>query len=119
MNRLQYAHTSTLVGYFGLLVLILAWNTWLSPPSVLPVALVLIMFAGPLLLPLRGLLHGKLYTYKWVNFLAMFYFVHGVVEAYSNPPERLLAILEVIFSVVFFLGSVFYTRYYADKTTSP
>lgn len=111
MAKLQYARNATLGGYFGLLVLVLAWNAWLSPPVALPVALVLIMFAGPLLLPLRGLLHDKLYTYKWVNFLAIFYFVHGVVEAYSNPTDRVLALLEVLFSVMFFMGSVYYVKY--------
>ncbi|MFP4160578.1 MAG: DUF2069 domain-containing protein, partial [Ectothiorhodospira sp.] len=48
----------TLGGLFGLLLLILMETLWISPPERLPRALVLAVLALPLLLPLRGLLHG-------------------------------------------------------------
>ncbi|MBL8247941.1 MAG: DUF2069 domain-containing protein, partial [Candidatus Competibacter sp.] len=47
-----------LTGYFGLFWLLLFWFAWLEPPDRAPVALVLILLVGPLLFPLRGLLHG-------------------------------------------------------------
>jgi uncharacterized membrane protein len=40
----------------------------------------------------------------------MLYFVHGSIEAYSNPDERLYASLEVLFSLMLFLGAVGYVR---------
>jgi uncharacterized membrane protein len=40
----------------------------------------------------------------------MLYFVHGAVETYSNSDERLVASLEVIFSLMLFLGAVGYVR---------
>ena len=35
-----------------------------------------------LLLPLRGILHGRPYTHAWTGYLCMLYFSHGTVEAY-------------------------------------
>ena len=51
-----------LTGYFGLFGVLLLWYAWLEPSSRLPTALVLILLVGPLLMPLRGLLHGRPYT---------------------------------------------------------
>lgn len=110
MNWLQFTRVLALIGYFGLLVLLLLWNTWLAPSKYFPVALVLIVMVGPLLLPLRGLLHARAYTHAWTSFLALFYFTHGVGEAYSNPAERLYGWLEILFSVALFLGAIFYVR---------
>ncbi|UCE90718.1 MAG: DUF2069 domain-containing protein [Pseudomonadota bacterium] len=88
----------------------MAWITWLAPPQVLPVALVLVLMVGPLLLPLRGMLRGHPYTHAWASFLSLIYFTHGTVEAYAAPDERVWALLEVILSVLFFSGAMFYAR---------
>lgn len=103
-----------LSGYFGLMVLLTLWNTVLSPPVSVPVALALILLVVPLLFPLRGLLSGKAYTYAWCTFLALFYFIHGIGEfaaALSDQgAERYYAALEIIFSILFFTGAMFYPK---------
>lgn len=111
MTAVGAARWATLVGYFGLLILLVAWNAWLSPPDTMPVALVLLLLVGPLLLPMRGLLHGRRYTHAWTSFLAMFYFILGVGTAWADPAERMLGILEVLFSTLLYLGTILYVRW--------
>jgi uncharacterized membrane protein len=99
-----------LQGYFGLLFLLLIWNAILSPPEIMPRSVAIIILVGPLLLPLRGILHGKPYTHAWVSFLALFYFALGVSVAYAVPEERLLGLLEVLFSMLLYGGAIGYVR---------
>lgn len=105
------ARVAALIGYFGLFLLVVAWNAWLSPPTHLPIALVLLVLGTPLLFPLRGLLHGRPYTHAWTSYLALAYFTHGVVQAYAVPTERVLGLLEIFFSLLLFTGAIFYARF--------
>jgi len=110
MSPSRIAYRVALGGYFGLFLLLMAWTTWLAPPQHFPVALVLLLLVGPLLFPLRGLLHGRPYTFAWTSFLALAYFVHGVGEAFASPAERELALLEVFFSTLLYVGAVTFAR---------
>ena len=102
----------TLIGYFGLLALIINWFTWLAPPVQVPRSLVLAALAIPLLFPLRGIIHSKRYTHQWVGFLSMLYFIIGVDVWYNRIElESLLGALMVLFSVVLIVGSSMYARY--------
>jgi len=111
MDKTRVAYWSATGGYFGLLFLLLAWLGWLSPPRTLPISVALFLMLVPLLFPLRGILHGRPYTFAWASFLALIYFTHGIVEAYSNSEDRLLAVLEIILSIIFYSGSMFYARF--------
>ena len=95
-----------LTGYFGLFGVLLLWYAWLEPSSRLPTALVLILLVGPLLMPLRGLLHGRPYTHAWTSFLALFYFTVGVFNVAGPMVHPWMAWLEIGFSVLLFLGLV-------------
>ena len=99
-----------LTGYFGLFGVLLLWYAWLEPSSRLPTALVLILLVGPLLMPLRGLLHGRPYTHAWTSFLALFYFTVGVFNVAGPMVHPWMAWLEIGFSVLLFLGAVLYVR---------
>lgn len=110
MQPLQLARLATLLGYFGLFGLTLLWVTVLAPSDRIPTSIMLIIFVGPLLFPLRGILHGKTYTHKWTAFLVLLYFMHGVVESWANPAERWLAITEILLSIILFSGCIFYVR---------
>lgn len=111
MNKVRFFWWMTITGYSGLLILLLSWFAWLSPPEVLPRSLVILIMTVPLLFPLRGLLYGRPYTFAWTSFLALFYFIHGVSEAYSDPEVRLLALLEILFSVLLYTGAMLFARY--------
>jgi uncharacterized membrane protein len=99
-----------LAGYFGLFGLLLLWFAWLEPPGRLPVALVLLILVGPLLWPLRGLLHGRPYTHAWAAFLALFYFTVGVFYAAGPMVRPWLAWLAIGFSLLWFAGAILYVR---------
>ncbi|MGD2137002.1 MAG: DUF2069 domain-containing protein [Gammaproteobacteria bacterium] len=106
----RFLYALTLVGYFGVLGLLIGWYGWLSPPEFLPVALALLLLVTPLLFPLRGILHGRPYTFAWSCFLALLYFTHGVMEAYSSEADRYLGLLEVVFASLWFLAATGYIR---------
>jgi uncharacterized membrane protein len=108
--RAQFLYALTLAGYFGTLVLLVVWYAWAAPSPLLPVSLVLLVLVLPLFAPLRGLLHGRRYTIAWSCFLAVCYFTHGVMEAYSSPLTRHLGLLEVTFTSVWFLAALAYIR---------
>ncbi len=101
----------TLIGYFGTLLLLLNWFTWLSPPQQIPRALLLIVTVVPLMFPLQGILKGRPYTHSWACFLALLYFAIGVDVAFNNNSDRYLALLLVLFSLLFFFGAAFFARY--------
>ena len=106
-----YGHIVAIAGFFGLFILLMLWHTVLVPPSQFPIALVLLVTVTPLLLPMRGLLSGKPKSCAWAAYISMLYFIHGSIETYSNPSERLYAALELIFSLMLFLGAIAYVRW--------
>lgn len=110
MSLKQLARIATLAGYFGLLILLVVWYAWLAPSQRFPVALILLVVVTPLLFPLKGLLQGRPYTHAWTSFLALFYFTFGVGVAYSDPAKRLFGLLEIMFSVMLYVGAVSFAR---------
>jgi uncharacterized membrane protein len=106
-----YCHFVALTGFFGLFILLMLWHTVLAPSVRFPVALILLLTVTPLLLPMRGLLNGKPKSCAWAAYISMLYFIHGSIETYSNPDERYYAALEVVFSLLLFLGAIGYVRW--------
>jgi uncharacterized membrane protein len=104
-------YAAALIGFFGLFALLMLWHTVLVPPSQFPVALVLLATVTPLLLPMRGLLSRDRKSCIWMAYISLFYFVHGSTEVYSNPDERLYAVLETVLSLMLLLGTTFYLRF--------
>jgi uncharacterized membrane protein len=64
-----------------------------------------------LLLPMKGLLVDRLYTYKWVGFLALFYFCVGISELVTNPDLMAYAYATTLLSMLLFIASIYYTRF--------
>ncbi|MEM7291771.1 MAG: DUF2069 domain-containing protein [Pseudomonadota bacterium] len=111
MQKKTAARWCTLLGYFGLLILLLNWHTWLSPPTEVPRALLLIVLVVPLLFPMRGLLHERAYTHAWTSFLALGYFALGIDIVYTSEIDRTLGVLQIVFSTLLFFGCVYFPRY--------
>lgn len=105
-EKLQLGASISLI---GLILLALAWETILAPLK--PGGSLLVLKTLPLLLPLFGILRGKRYTYQWSCMFILLYFTEGAVRAWSDTGlSAQLAVLEVIFSVVFFTCAIFYAR---------
>jgi uncharacterized membrane protein len=105
-----------LVGFFGLFALLMLWNTVLTPPSKLPVALMILITVTPLLLPMRGFLDRQLKSCAWLAYISLIYFIHGCVEAYVNANTRPYALLEILLSLMIFFGASFYIRLTGTRT---
>jgi uncharacterized membrane protein len=112
MSQVMIFRMLTQFGYLGLMALIFSWHLFLKPLPPQFVSITLLMQLGPLMFPLRGLLHGKTYTHVWASYLALFYFVLGVWYAASDE-TLLFGIFICVFSLAFFIGAVFYARFAA------
>jgi uncharacterized membrane protein len=71
----------------------------LLPPQSIPMLLVLAITVVPLLLPIAALRKPRR-ALLWVGILALFYFCHGVAEAWSSSVERALAIVEIALTLL-------------------
>ena len=60
----------------------------------------LLVFALPPLLALAGVVRGSAKAAFWAGVLALFWFSHGVMVAWTRPPERLLAWLEIALALL-------------------
>ncbi len=105
----QLLHATAAASLIGLIFLSLAWELWLAPLR--PGGSWLVLKVLPLLLPLFGILRGKVYTYRWSTLLIWLYFTEGVVRAWTDSGlSSQLATLEWILALVFFLAAAFFSR---------
>lgn len=88
-----------LLAWTALLVLQLLWHAWLFPAQVVPVWLVLAITVIPLLLPLLAVGDVRR-ALLWVGILSLFYFCHGVAEAWTSPNQRWLALAEIVLTLL-------------------
>jgi uncharacterized membrane protein len=106
MNGIHLTRYLALFSYFSLVGVLVAWYGVVDPhPFMLGVLLL------PLVFPLRGLLNSQPYTFAWSSFLILIYFIHGVMEVFANPSARWLASLEILCSMMFYLGAILYARW--------
>jgi len=110
MDKIKLSRMATFLGYFGLLIFIPLWHLLIVPLDAKFMSVTLLVQIGPLMFPLRGLLHGKLYTHAWSMYLALFYFVIGIWYA-GDVSTRGFGIGFSLLSVTFFMGTMMYTRY--------
>jgi uncharacterized membrane protein len=70
------------VSLIALILVCLAWEMWLAPLR--PGGSMLALKVLPLLLPLRGILHGRRYTYQWTSLMILLYLAEGLVRSMSD-----------------------------------
>jgi uncharacterized membrane protein len=93
----------------ALILLCLAWEGWLAPLK--PGGSWLILKAVPLLLALRGILHGRRYTFQWSAMFILLYFTEGVVRAWTDSGvSSALAMGEATLSLCFLASAAIYAR---------
>jgi len=74
------------------------------------ISITLLVQIGPLMFPLKGILHGKVYTHAWAMYLALFYFIIGIWYA-GDESTRGFGIIFSLLSILFFIGTMLFTRY--------
>ena len=103
------AYVCSVSSLIALIFLGLGWELWLAPLR--PGGSLLALKVLPLLLPLFGILRGRIHTYQWAIMLILAYLSEGVVRAYSESGiSAWLALAEVILALVFFVSSICYVR---------
>ena len=97
---------------FSLLFLLMPLSVlWLNPPQLGSQWVLLALLWLPLWLPLFGILRGKAYTFAWANFIVMLYIIHSLTHLWvSSGTEFFLALLELLFSALMFVGCTYYAR---------
>src|SRR5882672_3199497 len=103
------AHVVACATLIALIFLSLAWELWLAPLR--PGGSWLALKALPLLAPIFGALHGRVYTFQWALLLLPAYFAEGVVRAYSESgASGRLALAEAGLALAFFVAGLIYVR---------
>lgn len=102
---MKLAHALGVASLLALIALCILWEGWLAPLR--PGGSWMILKALPLLLPLRGVLHGRRYAFQWSSMLILAYFTEGVVRAWAESgPSAWLAGLEIALAVTFFAAAI-------------
>jgi uncharacterized membrane protein len=105
----EAAHWTAIVSLIALVFVCLLWEARLAPLR--PGGSLLMLKALPLLIPLFGILRGKVYTYQWTALLVLAYFAEGVVRAWSEGgAAQALALVEVVLALVLLASCVAYVR---------
>jgi len=100
----------TVTAVVAMIFLVLAWELWLAPVGGTPSWVVLKAFI--LMLPLRGLLYGRRYTYQWYTMFVLLFFMEGVMRAWSDKGvSQLLAGVQVALTVISFVSATLYAKY--------
>ncbi len=93
------------IGILGLVILIVVWNSWLTPNQVYPRSVEILFFAGPLLFFTRGILNAQRYTFVVITMVSFAYMLMGVWYILSAD-EKTYGYLLLLFSFLMFLGSL-------------
>jgi len=109
MKNARYWQWLSMIGLFGLIVLIIVWNTWLSTPQFLPRSIEFAIFLLPLAFLSKGILHGKTSVHAYASFAALFYLLFGFWFLFTPSEEPYGAGL-LFFGFLLYLGSFMYAR---------
>ena len=115
LTRLRWTAVLSLL---ALIVLSLLWERWLAP--IRPGGSWLMLKAVPLLLPLRGLLNGKRYSYQWSSLLILAYLTEGLVRATSDTGmSQTLAVIETVLAGIYFISVLMFCYDTRPSLTNP
>ncbi len=103
------SYVGACLSLLALIALCLCWELWFAPLR--PGGSWLVLKALPLLLPLKGILGGRRYTYQWASMLILAYFAEGAVRAFGDGgPSAAWALAELVLALAFFVSAVLYAR---------
>jgi len=97
-----------LAAFIDLFILCVCWEWFLSPLR--PEGSWLILKALPLLLPMRGIWKGNVYTMQWASMLILLYITEGLVRISESGWNFYLAILETLLATIAFICLLMYLK---------
>ena len=109
MKQPSWSQWIAVAALLGLIMLGLAWELWLAP--VRPGGSWLVLKVLPLLLPLRGLLSGRVRTFQWTSMFVLLYLLEGITRLFASRGwGPWCAGVEVAFAVILYLAAIRYIR---------
>ena len=90
-----------LAAYLGTLAWQVIWHGLLPPPLGARNLWLVLLACLPLLIPLSGLAHKRYRSMIWAGLLLMLYMTIGIMEVWSNPPQRVPALVQVMLAVFY------------------
>ena len=109
-QRRNIAQGVAIASVLALIALCLAWELWLAPLR--PGGSSLVFKTLPLFLPLRGLLHGRRYTYQWASMFILLWLIEGLTRGWSDHGlSQQLAWLEALLAGIAFISISYYAKW--------
>jgi uncharacterized membrane protein len=96
--------------YLSLVLLQPIWHFLLPQPYGSQNWILALVATLPLLLPVAGIAKKQFRSMTWGGFIAVLYFVIGVMEAWSNPPQRIAAVIQIVVSLLYCGSLMRYSR---------
>lgn len=109
------APLAAMLCYVAIFALQPIWHGLLPAPMGNQSLALTLLSTSPLLIPLGRILLLQVRSMIWGGYLVVLYFVVGVMEAWSNPSQRIPALLQVGLALLYVLLLVNMTRPVPDK----
>lgn len=105
-----------LAAYLATLVWQVVWHGLLPPPLGARNIWLTLIACVPLFIPLNGLIRGNYRSMIWAGMLLLLYFAIGIMEVWSNPPQRLPAMFQALMAVLYLFAFKKRNRCLADNS---
>lgn len=115
--KIILARYLSLLSYLGLIAYAMGWAIQLSGTPTERISLALLLYVTPLLITLRGVLHGKGRGLIWSSLVSLLYMLHGGVVWWTEPYLQHWGLLEMSLALMHLLSSSFYIRWRADAAS--
>ncbi len=112
----QYGLRAAQISWLLLIVLTLIWDGLYAPLHTGRWLLFIKLL--PLMLPLRGILSGRIYTYQYCSMLIMMFFTEGIMRLSDKSHiSKLFAATETALSIIFFISCLIYLKQFKSTKT--
>lgn len=88
----------------------IVWHGLLPAPMGARLPWLALLAMGPLFLPLAGVMQLRLRSMTWASYLLVLYFAVGVMEAWSNPPQRIAALVQIVLACACLAAMALFSR---------
>ena len=93
-----------------LLLLQVTWHALLPSPHGNGSWILAVVATVPLLFPIPGILEGRVRSMTWGAYVLVLYFVLGIMESWSNPAQRIMALSQVSLTLLYFAALLLLVR---------
>jgi uncharacterized membrane protein len=111
--KTSVARAAAQAAYVGLIGWVMAWVVFLGDVANEHVSLFLILFATPLLIPLRGVLAARDKPMIWGALLALPYSVHGGMVVWGGGDDAWMGWIEVALGLGYVFSASYFIRWRA------